>query len=107
MSIQEQVRVLKFRFEAHKYETNGFKWDFEAAEPDDVFKTSPVSQDTINGLSSLIMKIIAPKGRPTLRREIAYLSGLRHRQSEVWAEKIKDFEQRTKNTNQWVQSNQR
>jgi len=106
MTIQDQVRVLKFRFMAHKDETSNFKWDFEAATAEDVFQTTLVSQDTINGLASLIMKIIAPKSRTTLRKQIAYLSGLRHRQSEVWAEKIKDFEQLTKNTNQWVQSNQ-
>lgn len=106
-TIRYQVAVLKSRFITHRMDTDGFKLDFQNASDKDILDTTPVSQDTINGLSNVIMKIIVPKQRSELRLQIAYLIGLRHRQAEAWERLIADYEARTNNTNQWVAQNER
>lgn len=101
--IQERVQSLQFRFKGLEYETNGFTWDYTAATDEQVLDTNPVAQDTIDGLSQIILKIVKPQHRRKLKNQIAYLIGLRHRQQEVWAAYMEDCQNRTNNTNQWVQ----
>ena len=100
--IQDRVKSLTFRFKGLEYETNGFTWDYTAATDEQVFETIPVAQDTIDGLTEIILKIVKPGFRQKLRKQIAYLIGLRHRQQEVWEKQIEDFQNRTNNVNQWV-----
>lgn len=107
MNARDQVDVLKHRFKNHQHQTDGFTWDYTAATDEDVFDTTNVLQDTIDGLSTIILAIISPKDRPALRNQIAYLTGLRQRQSEVWEKRIADFQTRTNNTKQWVLTNER
>lgn len=103
--IQNQVNILKFRFKGLEYETAGFAWDYTAATDEQVLETNPVSQDTLDGLSQIILKIIKPQYRRKLKKQIAYLIGLRHRQQEVWEKYIANCEARTNNTRKWVQAN--
>jgi hypothetical protein len=105
--IQEQVKLLRFRFKGLEHETNGFAWDYTAATNEQVLETNPIAQDTIDGLSNTILKIIKPNQRRKLKQQIAYLIGLRHRQQEVWAAYLEDCQNRTKNVNQWVQQHTR
>ncbi|MBP6813172.1 MAG: hypothetical protein KA138_16700 [Saprospiraceae bacterium] len=100
--IQDRVKSLTFRFKGLEYETNGFTWDYTAATDEQVFDVAPVAQDTIDGLTEIILKIVKPQHRQKLKKQIAYLIGLRHRQQEVWAKQIEDFQNRTNNVNQWV-----
>jgi hypothetical protein len=102
MSAQEQVELLKFRFKGLEHETDGFTWDYTAATSEQVLEVSPVAQDTIDGLSEIILKIVKPHERQKLKNQIAYLIGLRHRQQDVWAAYIEDCQNRTNNTSQWV-----
>ena len=106
-TIRYEVAVLKSRFITHRIDTDGFRLDFQRASDKEILDITPVSQDTINGLSDVIMKIIVPKQRNELRLQITYLIGLRHRQAEAWGRLIADYETRTKNTNQWVAQNER
>lgn len=105
-TIREYVSVIQSRRRNHEYQTNGFTWDYTAATDEDVRDTTGVFQETIDGLSQVILKIILPKHRPQLRRQIAYLIGLRQRQAEAWERYIKDCEERTENVNQWLEANQ-
>lgn len=107
MNARERVDILKHRFKNHQHQTDGFTWDYTAATDEDVFSTTAVLQETIDGLSTIILKIINPKDRPILRNQIAYLTGLRQRQSEVWEKQLADFQARTNNTNKWVLTNAR
>lgn len=100
--IQDRVKSLTFRFKGLEYETNGFAWDYTAATDEQVFDVSTVAQDTIDGLSEIILKIVKPQHRQKLKKQISYLIGLRHRQQEVWAKQLADFQNRTNNVNQWV-----
>lgn len=100
--IQDRVKSLTFRFKGLEYETNGFTWDYTAATDEQVFDVATVAQDTIDGLSEIILKIVKPQNRQKLKKQISYLIGLRHRQQEVWAKQIEDFQNRTNNVNQWV-----
>lgn len=101
--MQEQVKLLQFRFKGHEHETDGFTWDYTAATDEQVLNVAPISKDTIEGLCGVIMKIIKPKYRRKLKRQIVYLVGLRHRQKEVLAAYMEDCQNRTNNVNQWVQ----
>lgn len=101
--IQSRVRSLELRFNNHRYETDGFTWDYTSATDEQVFVTAQVDKDTIEGLSQIILKIIKPQHRQKLREQIAYLIGLRHRQAEVWEKYLADCETRTNNVKQWVQ----
>lgn len=101
------VLSLEYRMNALAYETDNFTWDYTSASNMDVVNVFLVAKSTIDGLSSIMMKIIAPKHRMELRKRIAYLVGLRHRQAEAWEWYIKDCEQRSKNTDKWVQQNKR
>ena len=100
--IRDRVKSLTFRFKGLEYETNGFTWDYTAATDEQVFDVAPVAQDTIDGLTETILKIVKHHERRKLRKQIAYLIGLRHRQQEVWEKQIADFQNRTNNANQWV-----
>lgn len=104
--VQDRVRLLKTRFSNHHHQTDGFTWDFLNATDEQVMNATSVFEDTITGLSTEILKAIAPQHRPQLRRQIAYLIGLRQRQCEAWERYIADCEARTNNTNQWVLQNQ-
>lgn len=103
--IRYQVEVLKSRFITHQRETDGFKWDFQAASDKDILEMTVVKKDTIDGLVDVIMKIIIPKQRKELRDQISYLIGLQSKQAEVWARFMEDCQNRTNNTNQWVLQN--
>lgn len=105
--IQEQLKLIQFRFKGLEHETNGFAWDYTAATDEQVLETAPISGDTIDGLSQVIMKIVKPQYRRKLRKQISYLIGLRHRQQEVWAAYMEDCKNRTNNTNQWVSQHTR
>ena len=105
--IKEAVKVLGHRLSNHHHQTNGFTWDYTTATDEDVLETTDVFSGTLDGLSQVILTIILPKHRPILRRQIAYLIGLRQRQAEAWTNLIADCEARTNNTNQWVQQNTR
>lgn len=100
--IQDRVKSLTFRFKGLEYETNGFTWDYTAATDDEIIDTVPVDQETIDGLSNIILKIVVPKQRPELRKQISYLIGLRHRQASAWKNLITDGETRLNNVKQWV-----
>jgi len=102
---KDRAKVLQHRFSNHHHQTDGFKWDYTAATDEQVLETTNVFEDTITGLSTEILKAITPKQRPQLRREIAYLIGLRERQAAAWERYIADCEARTNNANQWVQQN--
>ena len=104
--IKEQVANLSHRLRNHHHQTDGFTWDYTAATHEQVLETSNVFPETLDGLTQVIMKIILPKDRPTLRRQIAYLSGLQQRQAKAWQWYIADCKARTENTNQWVLQNQ-
>lgn len=90
-------------FNQHKDETNGFTMDYEAASDEDIFDLTPVEQNTIDFLTKVIVKIVKPEHIPQLKKHIAYLIGLRHRQEEAWENKLAEFEQRLNNTKKWVQ----
>ena len=105
--IRDRVKSLTFRFKGLEYETNGFAWDYTAATDEQVFDVAAVAQDTIDGLTETIMKIVKPHERQKLKKQIAYLIGLRHRQQEVWEKQIADFQNRTNNANQWIIQNQK
>ena len=105
MKAAEQIQVLKYRFNCHKQDTAGFTLDIESLTDDEAFEMTPVMQDTINGLSSLVLKIIHPKQAPELKAQIAYLIALRDRQERAWDAKRTEFQTRLNNTKQWVQNN--
>lgn len=105
--IKETVKILGHRLSNHHHQTSGFTWDYTAATDEQVLETTNVFSETLDGLSRVILKIILPKYRPLLRRQIAYLIGLRQRQAEAWINLIADCEARTNNTNEWVQQNTR
>jgi len=104
--IREHVELIQFRMKNHHYQTDGFTWDYNSATDEQVLTTTNVFPETLDGLTRVIMKIILPKDRPTLRRQIAYLSGLQQRQAKAWQWYIADCQTRTNNTNQWVLQNQ-
>lgn len=104
--IREQVTNISYRLSNHHHQTDGFTWDYTAATDKEVLEITNVFPETLDGLTQVIMKIILPKDRPTLRRQIAYLSGLQQRQAKAWQWYIADCKARTENTNQWVLQNQ-
>jgi hypothetical protein len=89
-------------FNQHKHETNGFTMDYEAASDDEVFDLKPVEQSTIDFITTVIVKIVKPEHLPQLKKHIAYLIGLRHRQQVACENKLAEFEQRLNNTTKWV-----
>lgn len=105
MKAAEQIQVLKYRFNCHSIDTDGFTRDIESLTDDEAFEMAPVMQDTIKGLSSLILKIIHPKQAPELKTQIAYLIALRDRQERAWEAKRTEFQTRLNNAKQWVQNN--
>lgn len=105
--MKDMVNMLKFRFKAIHDQTDGFTWDYNTATDEEVFELSPIAKDTVTGLHDIILKIIKPEQRPLLRKHIAYIIGLRDRQAGVWRKKLEEYAERTKNTNQWVISNER
>ena len=105
MKAAEQIQVLKYRFNCHKQDTAGFTMDIESLTDNEAFEMTPVMQDTIKGLSSLVLKIIHPKQATELKTQIAYLIALRDRQERAWEAKRAEFQTRLNNTNQWVQNN--
>lgn len=107
MTPREQVQLIHFRFRNHSQQTDGFRMDFVSADDDTILNLTPVFKDTINALSNEVMRTIAPKHRPTLRKQIAYLIGLKQRQAEAWERFIQDCQTRKENTDQWVQLNKR
>lgn len=104
MNIKDQIQVLKYRFNCHKQDTEGFTRDIESLTDDEAFEMTPVMQDTISGLSSLVLKIIHPKQAPELKTQIAYLIALRDRQQRALEVKLTEYKTRLNNTNQWVQN---
>lgn len=98
----EQVESLKWRYSTLKHQTNNFRWNFLEASDDDVFEIFLVSEDTIEGFASIILKLIDPKHRIRLRREITYLVALRHRQIEAWHNKLAEFESQSKRLDKWL-----
>lgn len=104
MKAADQIQVLKYRFNCHSIDTAGFTRDIESLTDDEAFEMAPVMQDTINGLSSLVLKIVHPKQAPELKTQIAYLIALRDRQERAWEAKRNEFQTRLNNTNQWVQN---
>jgi hypothetical protein len=104
MKAAEQIQVLKYRFNCHKQDTAGFTLDIESLTDDEAFEMAPVMQDTINGLSSLVLKIVHPKQAPELKTQIAYLIALRDRQERAWDAKRTEYKTRLNNTKQWVQN---
>lgn len=105
--IRYQVNALKARFAIHRNDTENFTINFQS-ETDEFIRTlTPVKPDTLEGLTGIIMKIVLPKHRAELRKQIAYLIGLQKKQQDVWARYIADCQTRTNNTNQWVSQNAR
>lgn len=100
------ARLIQQRFSNHHYQTDGFTWDFINATDEQVLDTMEVFEDTIDGLSGLILKSIKPQFRPQLRKQIAYLIGLRQRQAEAHERLQADYKRRTENTNKWLEANQ-
>ena len=103
--IRYQVEVLKARFAIHRNDTEIFTINFQSETDEFIRNMTPVKQDTINGLTEVIMKIVLPKHRVELRKQIAYLIGLQKKQQDVWAKYIADCEARANNTNKWVSQN--
>jgi len=104
-TIQTLAFSTKLDFVRHRQDTCGFTWDYTSASDDEVIDTVPVGQETIDGLS-FILKMIVPAQRHELRKQIAYLIGLRHRQTEAWTNLITEGETRLNNVKQWVLQNQ-
>lgn len=104
MNIKDQIQVLKYRFNCHSIDTAGFTRDIESLTDDEAFEMAPVMQDTISGLSSLVLKIVHPKQAPELKTQIAYLIALRDRQERAWDAKRTEYKTRLNNTKQWVQN---
>lgn len=104
MKSAEQIQVLKYRFNCHSIDTAGFTLNIESLTDDEAFEMLPVMQDTIKGLSSLVLKIIHPKQAPELKTQIAYLIALRDRQERAWDAKRIEFQTRLNNAKQWVQN---
>ena len=105
--IRYQVNVLKARFAIHRNDTENFTINFQSETDEFIMTMTPVKPDTLEGLTGIIMKIILPKQRAELRKQIAYLIGLQKKQQDVWARYIADCHTRTNNTNQWVSQNAR
>ena len=103
--IRPYVEAIQYRYKNHRYQTDNFTWDYLKATDEEVLNTTGIFSHTIDGLSGLIMQITLPKHRTRLRREIAYLIGLRQRQAEAWERYIADCEARANNVNQWVIAN--
>lgn len=101
--MKEQIQILKYRFNCHKQDTEGFTLDIESLTDQEAFNMPWVFQDTIDGLSGIILKIVHPKERAKLKIQIAYLIALRHRQEKAWEAMQKEFQTRLNNTKQWVQ----
>lgn len=102
-NIKDTVDAVKYRYSNHKYQTDNFRWDYTSATDEDVRNTSSVFEDTILVLSLIVDKAILPKYRVKMREDIAYLIGLRHRQSEAWERFIQECEQKTINIENWLQ----
>ena len=102
-----QVNVLKARFAIHRNDTENFTINFQSESDEFIRTLTPVKPDTLEGLTQIIMKIVIPKQRATLRKQIAYLIGLQKKQQDVWSRYIADCQTRTNNTNQWVSQNAR
>jgi len=105
--LKDSVNITRHRFTNHAYQTDNFAWDYLNATDDDVFNTTPVMQETLDGLVWIVINILHHRQRPELKKQILYLSGLREKQAEVCERKIKDFETRTNNTKKWVLENKR
>jgi len=105
--IKYQVNVLKARFAIHRNDTENFTINFQSESDEYIRSLTPVKPDTLEGLTGIIMKIVLPSHRATLRKQIAYLIGLQKKQQDVWARYIADCQTRTNNTNQWVSQNAR
>jgi hypothetical protein len=103
--IRYQVNVLKTRFAIHRHDTENFTLNFQSESDDYIRSLTPVKPDTLEGLTGIIMKIVLPNHRATLRKQITYLIGLQKKQQDVWARYIADCHARTNNTNQWVSQN--
>jgi len=68
----------------HEHETEGFSADLSAMQPDELQNLKPVARQTIEFAPGMF-RLIAPKDHPKLRRAIAYLTDLMHRQNpETW-----------------------
>jgi hypothetical protein len=101
--IKYQVEVLKARFAIHRNDTENFTINFQSESDEFIRTMTPVKLDTLEGLTGIIMKIVLPKHRAELRKQISYLIGLQKKQQDVWARYIADCQTRTNNTNQWLQ----
>jgi len=100
--IKQHVAILQSRFRNHQYQTNNFRWDYMSATDEEVLDTTLISKDTIDGLSGIILKIIQPQHRTTLRRQIHYLTGLRERQAQAFDGYIETCNEQTNKVNKWV-----
>lgn len=101
-SLKQQVSILQSRFMNHRHQTDGFTWDYTNASDEEVLNTTDVLQDTIDGLTGIILKIVLPQYKKSLRNHIHYLIGLRQRQAEAWERYLANCSERTNNANQWV-----
>jgi len=106
-NLKDSVDSIRYRFTNHSHQTDSFTWDYLNATDDEVFNSTPVMQETLDGLAWIVINILSHRQRPELKKQILYLSGLREKQSEVWERKVKDFETRTNNTKKWVLENKR
>lgn len=107
MTPVEEVAWYASMYNQHKYETRGFTLKYESETDDEVFDLKPVSQGLIDFLTNGVIKCTKPEELPQLKKNIAYLIGLRHRQQEAWTNKLADFETRLNNTKKWVQEHTR
>lgn len=105
--MNDQICLIQSRFSNHHHQTDGFKFDYIAATDERILKLTNVFECTIDALTTNVLKSVAPKYRAQLRKDIAYLIGLRQRQVETWERYKADCQTRTDNTNKWVLQNQR
>lgn len=100
--IKQQVEILQSRFTNHRHQTGNFTWDYTIATDKEVLNTTDVFQDTLDGLTGIILKIVQPQYKKALRKHIHYLTGLRQRQAEAWERYLANCSERTNNARQWV-----
>ena len=75
----------------HEQETVGFSADLSAMQPDELQNLKTVNRETLEFAPGMF-RLIAPKDHPKLRRAIAYLTDLQHRQQVALGQQIHQWE---------------
>lgn len=86
-------------FGQHKWETKGFSLDLceltdDELTDDELTNLKPVTNNFL-GFAPAMFQVYLPKHHAGLRRAIAYLSDLQHRQAGAWERQIAKWEKET------------